>query len=334
LTTLRVGFAGTPAFAAAALQGLVDAGFVVPIVLTQPDRPAGRGMKLQASPVKQLALHQGIPVMQARSLRLDGRWPADAAQAQEALQAADLDVLVVAAYGLILPAWVLQTPRRGCVNIHASLLPRWRGAAPVQRAIEAGDRETGVTIMQMDEGLDTGDMILLETQPILADDTSERLLERLAQQGAALVIQALRQLQAGTARATPQPQTGVTYAHKIEKSESAIDWHLDARQIERRIRAFDPFPGATLGLQGQAVKLWRAQPADAAAQPQPGVPPGTVLAGGTGQIKVACGSGCLELLELQPPGGRRMDASVFLQTPLGRLVQPGRRLDEPVQRSA
>ena len=301
---LRVGFAGTPEFAAVALRDLLAAGLPVPLVLSQPDRPAGRGMKLQASPVKQCALAHGIPVAQPRSLRLDGKFPDDAAAARQALQAADLDVLVVAAYGLILPPWVLETPRRGCLNIHGSLLPRWRGAAPIHRAIEAGDTATGITIMQMDAGLDTGPMLLWQAQPIAADDTTASLHDTLAALGGRLVVQALNTLD--TLRPVPQPDAGVTYAHKIEKAEGAIDWQLPAVQIERRVRAFDPFPGCSCMLAGEPVKLWRA-----AVVPGQGAP-GTVLEAGAGRLVVACGDGALDLLELQRTGGRRVAVRDFL----------------------
>ena len=301
---LRVGFAGTPEFAAVALRDLLAAGLPVPLVLSQPDRPAGRGMKLQASPVKQCALAHGIPVAQPRSLRLDGKFPDDAAAARQALQAADLDVLVVAAYGLILPPWVLQTPRRGCLNIHGSLLPRWRGAAPIHRAIEAGDTATGITIMQMDAGLDTGPMLLWQAQPIAADDTTASLHDTLAALGGRLVVQALNTLD--SLRPVPQPDAGVTYAHKIEKAEGAIDWQLPAVQIERRVRAFDPFPGCSCMLAGEPVKLWRA-----AVVPGQGAP-GTVLEAGAGRLVVACGDGALDLLELQRTGGRRVAVRDFL----------------------
>ena len=221
---MRVAFAGTPEFAAEALRAIMAAGHTVPLVLTQPDRPAGRGMKLLPSPVKALAQHHGIAVCQPRSLRLDGKFPDDAAAARDALQAAAPEVMVVAAYGLILPAWVLRWPARGCLNIHASLLPRWRGAAPIHRAIEAGDAVTGITLMQMDEGLDTGDMLLRAEQSIAADDTTATLHDRLAALGGALCVQGLAAPASWTA--TPQPTEGVTYAHKIDKAEAAIDWSL------------------------------------------------------------------------------------------------------------
>ena len=315
LQGLRVGFAGTPEFAQVALAAILAAGAAVPLVLTQPDRPAGRGMKLQASAVKQLALQHGLQhgpqhalvLAQPRSLRLDGKYPDDAAAARAALHAAALDVLVVAAYGLILPAWVLTTPRHGCLNIHGSLLPRWRGAAPIQRAIEGGDHETGITNMQMDEGLDTGAMLLLEATAISADDTSTTLHHRLAAIGARLVLRALHDLQRGALQPVLQPEAGANYARKIDKVEAALDWQQPAAVLERRLRAFDPFPGGSTEFQGQPLKLWRAQVVEGAAAP------GTRLALGEGRLVVACGEGALELLEVQPPGGRRMTARDFLQ---------------------
>jgi len=312
---LRVAFAGTPEFAAAALRAIHEAGHVVPLVLTQPDRPAGRGMKLTPSPVKQLALAFGVPVAQPRSLRLDGKFPDDAAAARDALAAVRPDVLVVAAYGLILPQWVLDLPRLGCLNIHGSLLPRWRGAAPIHRAIEAGDAETGITIMQMDAGLDTGDMLLVEPEPILADDTTGRLHDRLAALGARMIVRSLVDAASGALRPVRQPEEGVTYAHKIDKAEAAIDWTLPAAVIERRVRAFDPFPGATFQAGGDTVKLWRAQVErldDAAA-------PGTVIAADGQQLVVACGDAALALLDVQRPGGKRGPVAQWLQAhPLRR----------------
>jgi len=312
---MRVVFAGTPEFAAVALDALLAAGFTVPLVLTQPDRPAGRGMKLQASAVKQRAVAAGIPVAQPQGLRLDGKYASDAAAAREALLAADADVMVVAAYGLILPQWVLDAPRRGCLNIHASLLPRWRGAAPIHRAIEAGDAETGITIMQMDAGLDTGDMLLIGREPIRADDTTAVLHDRLAALGGRLIVKALQSLLAPGLTRTPQPAEGVTYAHKIEKAESAIDWRQPAAEIERRLRAFDPFPGGVATLAGEAVKVWRAEQAPGSGAPGEVIAPGPV---------VACGEGALRLTELQRAGGKRGLAAAFLQA---RPVAVGERFD-------
>ena len=303
----RVAFAGTPEFARVALQAIAQAGFEVPLVLTQPDRPAGRGMKLQASAVKTWAQEAGVPVAQPRSLRLDGKFPDDAAAARGALLAADIDVMVVAAYGLILPGWVLELPRLGCLNIHASLLPRWRGAAPIHRAIEAGDTRTGVTIMPMDAGLDTGAMLSSEAVTLLPDTTTTSLHDQLAALGGRLVVAALQALGGAGLPAQPQPSEGITYAHKIDKAEAPIDWQLPAAVIERRIRAFDPFPGASTTLGGETLKLWRAQ-----VRPHSGEP-GTVLAADAGGLLVACGTGALCVTELQRPGGKRQGVQAFLQ---------------------
>jgi methionyl-tRNA formyltransferase len=300
---MRLVFAGTPAFAATALQGLIEAGHEIVGVLTQPDRPAGRGMKLQASPVKLLALQHGLPVAQPQGLKLDGRYAEDAAAAQQQLRAWAPEAMVVAAYGLILPRWVLQLPPRGCLNIHASLLPRWRGAAPIHRAIEAGDRETGITLMQMDEGLDTGAMLLTAAEPIHADDSTARLHDRLALLGARLTVDGLARLDELEPQA--QPIDGICYAHKIEKAEAAIDWTLPADVIERRLRAFDPFPGAHTQVGGEAIKLWRARRAAGSGAP------GTLIALQADGPEIACGQGSLVVTELQRPGGRRGPAASF-----------------------
>lgn len=306
---MRVVFAGTPEFARVALERLLSAGFEVPLVLTQPDRPAGRGLQLQASPVKQCAASHGIPVAQPRSLRLDGRYPDDALAARQALEAAQADVMVVAAYGLILPAWVLTLPPRGCLNIHASLLPRWRGAAPIHRAIEAGDVRTGVTIMQMDEGLDTGDMLLAEPVPITARDTTAVLHDRLAELGGRLIVEALELAACGGLRPEPQPAEGITYAHKIEKAESAIDWGLPAVVLHRQVRAFDPFPAASTSAEGELLKVWAASVGD----DQSRASPGTVQAIDAAGVHVSTGDGVLVLTELQRPGGRRLPAAEVLR---------------------
>jgi len=315
---MRVVFAGTPEFARVALEQLLQAGYTVPLVLSQPDRPAGRGMKLQASPVKQCALEHGIAVTQPHSLRLDGKFPQEAAEARAALEAAQADVMVVAAYGLILPQWTLDLPRLGCLNIHASLLPRWRGAAPIHRAIEAGDAQTGVTIMQMDAGLDTGDMLLMEPLPIAAHDTTSSLYDKLATLGGHLIVQALQQASAARLQPTPQPAAGVTYAHKIEKAESTIDWQLPATVIGQRIRAFDPFPGASTVVQGETIKLWAATLADGVVPA--GVPAGQIVQADAQGVLVACGSGALRLTVLQRAGGKRLPAADFLR---GFALQPG-----------
>lgn len=316
---MKIIFAGTPEFAAVALKALHDAGFEIPLVLTQPDRPAGRGMQLQASAVKQLALSYGIPVAQPISLKLDGKYPDAAKEAQALLQATPHDVMVVAAYGLILPRWVLDLPRHGCINIHASLLPRWRGAAPIHRAIEAGDTETGVTIMQMDEGLDTGPMLMMERLPIAADDTTGSLHDKLAALGGEMIVAAMKRLAQGPALpATPQPEAGVIYAAKITKDEAALDFSQSAQSLACKIRAFHPFPGTVCNFNGVPLKIWRAE-ADARASASQ---PGCVLAADahTG-ILVACGAGVLRLLELQKPGGKRLPASEFLK---GFAMEGGR----------
>ncbi len=323
---MNIVFAGTPEFARVALQALVQAGFSVPLVLTQPDRPAGRGLKLQASPVKQYALEQGIAVEQPRSLRLDGKFPEDAARAQSVLEAVRADVMVVAAYGLILPQWVLDLPARGCLNIHASLLPRWRGAAPIHRAIEAGDAQTGVTIMQMDAGLDTGDMLLSETMPILSTDTTATLHDRLAEQGGRLIVQALVQMQGADLHRVPQPVEGVTYAHKIDKAESSVDWMQPAEAIGRHIRALTPFPGASTTLDGELIKLVDYE--IDSFQRLTDKRCGQILSVNSQGITVACGEGALRLTVLQRAGGKRLAAADFVR---GFPLLPGMVLGPSAQ---
>jgi methionyl-tRNA formyltransferase len=313
---MRVVFAGTPEFAETALRALCAAGFTIPLVLTQPDRPAGRGLKLAASPVKQFALSQGIAVAQPRGLRMPGKFADDAAAADQALTRAAPDVIVVAAYGLILPKWLLERPRLGCLNIHASLLPRWRGAAPIQRAIEAGDPQSGVTIMQMDEGLDTGDMLLRESIPMATDETAGTLHDKLAGLGARLVVEALELAACGGLVRTPQPAEGVTYAAKLDKAEAPIRWSEPAEVIERRMRAFDPAPGSSTILDGEPVKCWRG-----VVEARAGAP-GEVLACDASGIVVACGEGALRLTEMQRAGGRRLGAREFLA---GRPIGVGAR---------
>ncbi|WP_321288098.1 methionyl-tRNA formyltransferase [Alcaligenes phenolicus] len=308
---MRIVFAGTPDFARIALEALLAQGFDVPLVMTQPDRPAGRGMKLSPSPVKQAAVNANILVLQPHSLRLDGKYPEEAAQTRQTLLDLQPDLMVVAAYGLILPKWTLELPRYGCFNIHASLLPRWRGAAPIQRAIQAGDAATGITIMQMDEGLDTGDMLVRSELAIRDDHSAAALHDDLAQLGAQALLEALQQVRDGTLQATPQPEEGVTYAEKLSKAESVLDLSQPAKELERRIRAFDPVPGSTLSLPGleQPVKVWRAQ----ALEQKHSAEPGQVMNVSAQGIDVACGEGVLRLLELQKAGSKRQPVAVFVQ---------------------
>ncbi|OGS98698.1 MAG: methionyl-tRNA formyltransferase [Gallionellales bacterium RIFCSPLOWO2_12_FULL_59_22] len=296
---MRIIFAGTPYFAASALAALLGEHRVV-AVLTQPDRPAGRGMQLVASPVKQLAQQHGLPVLQLATLKTE--------EAQHLIAALEADVMVVAAYGLILPKAVLQLPRHGCMNIHASLLPRWRGAAPIPRAIQAGDAETGITIMQMDEGLDTGDMLLRRACPIEADDTAATLHDKLAAIGANSIVEALRLLQENNLAPVKQDNAAATYAAKLLKSEAQIDWGQDALQIERAVRAFNPFPVCHAALNGVAIKIWRA-----ALQEGKRGEPGKILAVDKQGITVACGKDALRLEVLQRPGGKAQPAVQFLQ---------------------
>jgi len=322
---MRVIFAGTPEFARVALEKLHTAGFEIALVLTQPDRPAGRGLKLQESPVKQWALLHDILVAQPRSLRLDGKYPDDAKAARIAIDAVQADVMVVAAYGLILPQWVLDTPRLGCLNIHASLLPRWRGAAPIHRAIEAGDTQTGITIMQMDAGLDTGNMLLVAKQAIAPDDTTPSLHDKLAALGAHLILQALELAASGSLRPQAQPAEGTTYANKIEKAEANIDWQQSAVVIERRIRAFNPFPGASSFLNGEVVKLQNAHVLIAASANEFNA--GAILSTQSEGIDVATGEGVLRITELQKSGGKSLPVAEFLR---GFNITPGMVFTSPM----
>ncbi|OWT58163.1 methionyl-tRNA formyltransferase [Candidimonas nitroreducens] len=308
---MRLVFAGTPEFARLALDALIAHGHEIGLVLTQPDRPSGRGMKLVPGPVKQAAVAAGIPVLQPRSLRLDGKYPEEAGAARRALESCVPEAMVVAAYGLILPQWVLDLPRRGCLNIHASLLPRWRGAAPIQRAIEAGDARSGVTIMQMDAGLDTGAMLLRREIPITPQHNAARLHDELAALGAQAIVQALDSLLAGDIEPQPQPAEGVTYAAKLDKAEAPLDFSRSAQELERRIRAFDPVPGATARLPGLAepVKVWLAE-----ALPGPAArAPGEVEAAGPQGIDMATADGVLRLRVLQKAGGKRQPVEVFVR---------------------
>lgn len=306
---MKLIFAGTPEFAAVALREILAAGHQVALVLSQPDRPAGRGMAVQASPVKRLAVDAGIPVFQPSTLKDDA--------AQATLRAVSADVMVVAAYGLILPQAVLDIPRFGCINIHASLLPRWRGAAPIQRAILAGDTETGVCIMQMESGLDTGPVLRCASVPITAAETAGHLHDRLASLGGHLIVDVLAAL---PLPAVPQAMAGITYAAKFDKGEAQLDWHLPAEQLARKVRAFNPAPGASFLWQGTAVKVWVAEVTDGRGEP------GLVLAVDKGGIVVACGNGgALSLQELQRAGGRRLTAAQFTS---GATFSVGTRLSD------
>jgi len=297
--SVKIIFAGTPQFAASALAALLEKHQVV-AVLTQPDRPSGRGMQLTASPVKQLALQHGLTVLQPDSLKTE--------QAQREIAALDADVMVVAAYGLILPKAVLELPRYGCLNIHASLLPRWRGAAPIQRAILAGDSETGITIMQMDAGLDTGDMLSRHACPITADDTAQTLHDKLARIGADSLLETLCLLETGSLHPVRQDDSAACYAAKLLKSEAQIDWRQDAQQIVRAVRAYNPFPICQASLNNVVLKIWQA----VICLDQSGKP-GEILAVDKQGITVACGKDALLLTVLQRPGGKAQPAVQFLQ---------------------
>ncbi|UCV11685.1 methionyl-tRNA formyltransferase [Dechloromonas denitrificans] len=306
---MKLIFAGTPEFAAQALAAIIAAGHEVALVLTQPDRPAGRGMNLQPSPVKKLAVEHGIEVFQPLTLKDP--------VAQQKIADIDAEVMVVAAYGLILPQAVLDLPRHGCINIHASLLPRWRGAAPIQRALLAGDAETGVCIMQMEAGLDTGPVLLRGAFAVEPTDTTVSLHDRLADLGAKLAVEALGRL---PLPAEPQPVEGVTYAHKIEKAEALIDWSREAVELDRHIRAFNPFPGAQAVFGGQTVKLWQAAPVAGHGEI------GQILSVDRSTIVVACGKGALAVSELQKAGGKRLPVQQFLA---GHPLKAGDRFDLP-----
>lgn len=311
---MRVIFAGTPDFARVAFDQIMRAGHTVLAVMTQPDRHAGRGMKLSPSPVKQLALEYDIEVLQPLSLRLDGKYPDQAQAAQQRLLDLQPDVIIVAAYGLILPQWVLDLPRYGCLNIHASLLPRWRGAAPIQRAIEAGDAVSGVTIMQMDAGLDTGAMLLQQQCPITVTTTAASLHDELADLGGDAILQVLSQIESGNPPApVVQPDAGVTYAEKLQKAESILDLNHTAVLLDQRIRAFNPFPGAVLSLPeiDKPVKIWRAQAISADTSRYQ---VGAVVQIDKSGIDMATADGILRILELQKPGGKRQDIASFIQS--------------------
>lgn len=318
---MKIVFAGTPEFAAQAMRAIDAAGHEIVLTLTQPDRRAGRGMHLQASPVKEFALQKNIPVLQPETLRRNSADPQKQAQAQAAydrLSSIEFDAMVVVAYGLILPQEILditaQPGRHGSFNIHASLLPRWRGAAPIQRAIEAGDQKTGVCIMQMDAGLDTGDTVLVSDLEIALDETSTSLHERLAQLGADAIVKVLNTLeQSAQLFRVPQPINGVTYAEKILKSEAEINWSLSAKEIDQRIRAFNPFPGALSHADELAIKFWNSRTANIES-PKNKVIAGEVLGFSDDGVYIQCGKGVLEVLEMQKPGGKKMDAKTCIQS--------------------
>jgi methionyl-tRNA formyltransferase len=315
---MNIAFAGTPEFAVNALRALHAAGHNIALVLTKPDQPGRRGMGLQSAPVKRAAQELGLDLIQPRSLRLDGKYPQDAADARARLAQAKPKAWVVAAYGLMLPAWALDLPEHGCLNIHASLLPRWRGAAPIQRAIEAGDQQSGVAIMRMEEGLDTGPVLMSSSLELRPNHTSGQLERDLAAMGASLVIQALAQVEGGVSHAQAQPEEGACYAKKIDKSQSRIDWSESARQIERRARAFDPSPGVWSLMRGEAVKL-----SECSAEPGEHGKPGVVLSAGAGGLLVSCGAGALRIMRMQRPGGKAMDAASCLS---GFKLDPGESL--------
>ena len=313
---MKVIFAGTPEFAATALAAIHAAGHEVVLVLTQPDRPSGRGMQMHASAVKQFALEHQFPVLQPVSLKLDGNYPDQAKQAHVLLQQTPHDVMVVAAYGLLLPQSVLSIPRLGCLNIHASLLPRWRGAAPIHRAIEAGDTETGISIMQMDMGLDTGNVLSMTAIPVAGDDTTATLHDKLAKLGGEMIVETLRKLSNQSIVATPQAATGVIYAAKISKEEAALDFSQPAFILERKIRALNPAPGAVAAINGATVKIWRATSTSDSVSAKIGQ---TVLH--DHRLFIKCGEGALELTELQKPGGKRLPVDEFLKG----FVLPGQQ---------
>ncbi len=320
---LRIVFAGTPAFARVALEGLHAGGHQVVGVLTQPDRPAGRGLKLQASAVKSYASEHSLALIQPRSLRLDGKYPQDAQEAQAQLKIWRPDVIVVAAYGLILPAWTLQAAPLGCLNIHASLLPRWRGAAPIHRAIEAGDKETGICIMQMDAGLDTGGILTQHSCPILTQDTTDTLHDRLATLGAQLLLGSLANLGSLTAR--PQTNEGVSYAHKIEKIETWVDWAQESKTIERKLRAFSSVPGLQTHIGADVFKLWGGEALDTQPLGDPlSLPVGSILSISSTGIEVLCGSGVFKITQIQRAGGKRMPMESFV---IGRSLHVGDRFE-------
>ena len=312
MSSLRIIFAGTPDFAASALSALIKSDHEIVAVYTQPDRPAGRGRKLRASPVKEAALENNIPVLQPDNLK--------EAETQETLKSFQADVMIVAAYGLILPQVVLDMPRLGCLNIHASILPRWRGAAPIQRAIAAGDKESGITIMQMNAGLDTGDILQISSCPITEEDSGGSLHDKLAVIGANAILETLNDIE----NISPEPQddTLATYAHKLDKKEALINWQHSASKIERLIRAFNPWPVAFTYLNGNTLRIWQAQAISETSE----LEAGTVISCDKKGINISCGEGVLRLLKLQPSGSKAMDVASFMnghakQLPAGSILQ-------------
>lgn len=318
MSSLRIIFAGTPDFAANALSALIKSEHQIVAVYTQPDRPAGRGRKLRASPVKEVALENDIPVLQPDNLK--------EAETQEVLRSFNADVMIVAAYGLILPQVVLDIPRLGCLNIHASLLPRWRGAAPIQRAIAAGDTKSGITIMQMNAGLDTGDILQLSSCPITEDDSGGTLHDRLAEIGAKAILETLHNLDRDKINPVAQDDMLATYAHKLNKKEAQINWQLSAVEIERLIRAFNPWPVAYTRFDETTLRIWQAQALTLDSNTNANSKPGTVLSCDKKGIDISCGEGTLRLLKLQPSGSKAMDVAAFMnghakQLPVGSSLQ-------------
>ena len=314
MSSLKIIFAGTPDFAASALSALIKSEHEVVAVYTQPDRPAGRGRKLRASPVKEVALKHDIPVLQPEKLK--------DAETHNVLRAFNADVMIVAAYGLILPQVVLDIPRLGCLNIHASLLPRWRGAAPIQRAIAAGDKESGITIMQMDAGLDTGDILLLSSCPINDNDNGGDLHDRLAEMGANSILETLKNLDSGNTKPIKQDDALAIYAHKLDKKEAVINWQDSAENIERLVRAFNPWPVTFTYINDKTLRIWQAQ----ALPDNSELEAGTIISTNKKGIDISCGEGTLRLLKLQPSGSKAMDVASFMnghakQLPVGSQLK-------------
>ena len=314
MSSLKIIFAGTPDFAATALSALIESEHDIIAVYTQPDRPAGRGRKLRASPVKETALKHDIPILQPEKLK--------DSEAHDVLRALNADVMVVAAYGLILPQVVLDIPRLGCLNIHASLLPRWRGAAPIQRAIAAGDKESGITIMQMDAGLDTGDILLLSSCQITDRDNGGDLHDRLAEMGAKTILEVLKDIDSDKIKPIKQDDSLAIYAHKLDKKEAIINWQDSSENIERLVRAFNPWPVAFTYINDKTLRIWQAQ----ALPDNSELEAGTIISSNKNGVDISCGEGTLRLLKLQPSGSKAMDIASFMnghakQLPVGSLLK-------------